>query len=510
MALGSTIGNVQALSEYRAMGSKLIGEAFNAELMYWQSNSNILTELVGAPGSKKPFTTTRDLAAGAKDRVNMTVAATLGMHPRMGSEQLVGYNELPRHGTWAVRVDQKRIAVGWSEFTQKMATTGQSFREVYAELVGTRMGQIEQEDALMRLRKDATQGITIRPNNKTSITNLRVSDNFDVDCFKRGTAKLNTLSATPAMIGKTKSGMPIHKFIGFGADAFMRGIKDETAYSTPANYSLGATGENGAVFNGDYLPVDGNLIKPWYVVDHDNPGPIGSSVLPKAILGDASATAGGSVAGVIASGTTTFDVYGGGVTQTVLGDQADLYKPFVHFLGYAYLHYQEEVIAADTAIYGFVVYDPDDGKWCYYDYTGSSNNGKKIVVRRRLHSSTSGVGYTTIKADGLGGSGATIYTYDSAVNKVDFGPGCLIIPVNNYLVPYGFGYIWGADAGGYAYGAFKNERIHDGGDFGDRLAFGIRSIYGTGVRLDTAGKPRGYVKIEAAVQHSGVDLPVLA
>ena len=185
MALGSTIGIAQALSEYRAMASgKGIGEAWSALLDVIKGNSNVLSVLVGPPGSKKPFTTVDDLKAGRKDRVNMNVAASLGMHPRMGSEQLVGYNETPRHGNWTIRVDQKRIAVGWSEFVRSMTNTGKSFKETYAELLGERFGQIEQEDALMRLRKDAIPGITLYPGSARSVNELRVSHNFDVDVAK--------------------------------------------------------------------------------------------------------------------------------------------------------------------------------------------------------------------------------------------------------------------------------------------------------------------------------------
>jgi len=110
----------------------------------------------------------------------------------------------------------------------------------------------------------------------------------------------------------------------------------------------------------------------------------------------------------------------------------------------------------------------------------------------------------------LNGSGTVTWTYDTAYNKETFGPGCIVIPVNQYLVPYGDVYGWGAEAGGYAYGAWKNQRITDGGDFGDRLAFGIKSIYGTGIRTDTRGAIRGYVRIRCAVQHEGINLPVLS
>jgi len=491
MALGSTIGLAQALSEYRAMASgKLIGEAFDDLLEVTMSNSNILDELQGGEDDGKPFVVKQDLTKGAKDRINYPVATTLGQAPRMGTDQLVGYEEPLYQGNWQVRIDNKRIAVGWNEIVAAMGTTGKSWRETYAELVGIRFAQIEQEDMLHRLLQRATPNITILPGSCRTVNDLRTANNLDVDTIKRGAARLRSLGTPGAKVGKTRSGRPIQKYIVFGADAAVRQVKDETAYLTPAVAQVTADGDAAAIFEGDYLPVDGHLLKPWDIVDHDNPGPIGSAILPKALLGDPITTA-----------TTTFTMYGGARTQASLGDQAGLYLPFIDFPGYLYKFFSEDAPGADGNTYYCVVYDPADGMWCVYSYTGSTGNtGASITIVNRLAGSATGAAVTTLAG----------WSWDGTVNKTAFPTGSIIIPVNSSLVPYAYSLMWGRSAGGKAYGSIKNKRITNVADYGAHVGFGLQSIYGVDVRLDTLGNPRGYIVMPCAVQHEGVNLPVIS
>ena len=66
------------------------------------------------------------------------------------------------------------------------------------------------------------------------------------------------------------------------------------------------------------------------------------------------------------------------------------------------------------------------------------------------------------------------------------------------------------DVGGKAYGTYQNRRIMNKTDYDNALGFGIQTIYGVDARLDTLGFPRGFVSIEAAVQHEGVTMPVIS
>lgn len=488
MALGGGVDLNQSLAVFRGQNGKLIGEAFDTILTVSASNSNILSELQGGEGSKMPFVIKQDLTKGAKDRINFSVVAGLGAQARMGTDQAVGYEELPKQNSWNVRVDNKRVVVGWSEIVAQVATTGKDWPEVYAEMTGTRMGQIEQEDMLMTLITSAVGRNKVRPNNKGSVDLLRSADVMDTDTIFRAAGLGKSFGMEPVKIGKSKGNRPINKYVFFGADAFMRSIKGDTLYQQSVQQG-DTRGDENTIFAGGYQDYDGHVIKDWNIVDHDNAGPIGSSILPKALLGDA-----------ITSATTTFTMYGGGVTQASLGDQAALYAPFQFFPGYKYKFYQEQVVADDANTYYFVVYDPADGFWCVYSYTGSTGNtGQSILIVNRLAASATGAAVTSLAG----------WTWDGTQNKITFPTGSFVFPVNASLVPYGRGFMWGADVGAKAYGKDRMRRITNVTDYGNAQGVGITSIYGTGVRLDTNLFPRGFVMIEAAVQHEGVNLPVI-
>ena len=489
MSLGGAITYTQALSQYRAMNSALIGQAFSDILEISKSNSNILDELQGGVGSKKPFIIKQDLAKGAKDTVNFPVATTLGQQPRMGTSQAVGYEEQLIQGSWSVRIDNKRVVVGWADIVAQVATTGKDWKEVYAELCGTRMGQIEQEDMLMSLKVNAQSRNWVYPNGEGSINALTSADLMDTPTITRAAGLLKSFGAEPAAVGMSRAKRKIQKYIVFGADAFLRPIKSETAYLQAVSQG-DIRGDDNAVFDGDYQTWDGHFIKNWDIVDHDNPGPIGSTVLPKAILGDP-----------IVEATTTFTVYGGGRTQASLGDTAALYAPFQFFPGYPYVFYQEQTPPVDDNTYYFVVYDPTDGRWNVYSYEGSvGNTGQGITIVNRLDSSATGASVTTLAG----------WEWDGTQNKTAFPTGSYIFPVNSQCVPFGYGFMWGADVGGKAYGTYKNRRIMNKTDYDNALGFGIQTIYGCAPRLDTLGFPRGFVVIGAAVQHEGVTMPVIS
>jgi len=320
MSTGGALTLAQALSDYRAMNSALIGQAYSDLLEVSKSNSNILTDLQGSVGSKKPFVIKQDLTKGAKDRVNFAVAAALGAQARMGTQQAVGYEETMIQGSWSVRIDNKRVVIGWSDIVAQVATTGKDWKEVYAEMVGNRMGQIEQEDMLMILKKRALGRNYVRPNNKGSNAALRSADLMDTPTISRAAGLLKSFGAEPAVLGMSRAKRPIQKYVLFGTDVFLRPIKTETAYLTSVQQG-DFRGDDNALFDGDYQFWDGHAIKHWDVVDHDNPGPVGSTILPKAILGDA-----------ITQATSTFTVYGGGRAQASIANPS-LYAPFQFFPG---------------------------------------------------------------------------------------------------------------------------------------------------------------------------------
>lgn len=513
MALGdSTIVAAQSRSAYLT-NNDLIGKAFDTQLTIAKANSNILAQLQGGEGDNKPFIIKNDLTKGAKDTISFNVGAPLGMAGRRGTQRLVGYEEQLLHNVWSVQIDHLRVAVGMNELNRVVATSGGTWMEVYPELCGELVGRTEQEDMLARFRQRSTTSNTIRPNSRASRDTIRYDDTLDTATLGKAVAMANTNGIEPAVLAQGKNGMPIENLV-----CLMPQLAAEGLWQDPTFFQALLHAEVDGPMNplwSNNLPLwRGTVMKQWNLKGHDSPGPIMSTIMPQAILGDATDTAGGTLQGatntIIAGTASTFDIYGGGRAQSSLGDQAALYKPFEYFLGCTKLLGESITTGSDSGTYYIMVLDPADGKWCAYSYVGTAiaSNGFYIRITARLHSSVTGVGYTTLKDDGFGGSGTTLWTYDASVNKVAFPAGSLIVQVNNRLVPICDSFLFGRNAGAKAYGMFKNKPISQKNDFEALSAVGVCSTYGCDMRKDANGLyHRNFLRIQSAYELPGYSLP---
>lgn len=487
MAAGdSVLVGAQTRSSYQGQSSKLVAEAWDALLDVTASNSNILGFLQGSPGSKKPFVIRTDLSKGRMETVNMNVGTTLGQAGRRGSQTAVNFEEQMLHGNWSVTIDTLRVIVGWNEINRIAANTGQSWAEVYAELCGMRVGQIEQEDMLMRLRQRSSSKNTLRPGRRTTLDTIHYDDTIDTQTLGRGISLLSS-RADQAVIGTDESLTDVLGYVALGADEGWEPIWNDSNFVGALQHAH-VDGEGNPFWTGKLPMWRGTALKRWYVKSHDNPGPIGSSIIPKAVLGDP-----------ITSATTAFTVYGGGRTQASLGNAATIYKPFEYFYGCDKLFGESISYGTDANTYYFVVIDPADGKWCMYSYVqaGVNNNGHSITISSRLHSSASGAAVTTMGS----------WTYDPTYNKVAFPTGSLIYQVNSRVVPVNDIYLLASEVGGKCYGQVKNKRIEQEDDYGALQGRGVWSIYGSDLRKDTLGDYRGFVRIQAAYEIPGYSLP---
>lgn len=499
MAAGDTVlPLVQTRAQYTTPSSKLIAEAFDAMLEVGASNSNILGQLQGAAGEGKPFVIKNDLTKGRMETVNFNVGAVLGHAGRRGTETLVNYEEALNHNTWSVTLDTLRVAVAWNDIVRISASTGASWKETYPELLGDLVGRIEQEDMLVRFRMRASARNTVRPGSRTTLDTLRYDDTLDTQTLGKAISLAVTNGIEPASIGKSTGGMDFSKLIALGASQAFESLWQDSQFTSALQHAH-VDGTSNPYWTGDLPTWRGTVLKAWEIKAMDTPGSIMSSIMPQAVLGDA-----------ITSATTAFTLYGGGITQATLSTQNTLYKPFELFYGADKRFGQTLSVGSDSATYYFVVLDPADGKWNLYSYvgTGINSNGFTITVAARLHSSTTGVAYTTIKDDGFGGSGTTLWTYDATYNKVTFPTGSLIVQVNNRIVPVTDTYIFGKNAGGKAYGNVKNRPIKEMGDYGALNGMGVQTMYGCDLKKDTQGLyHRGFVRIQSAYELAGFALP---
>lgn len=471
-------------------------EAFDTLLEVTKSNSNVLSVLQGPKGSKMPVHVDTRAEKGQLATVNFNVATSLGQDGRRGGQVGLGFEEGLIHGAWSVTLDLLRVFVSWAEIQRVLnSSSGSVWEEVYAQLCGERIGQIEQEDTFMRFRQRSGPTNTIRPGSATSLNTLQYDDLFDTQVIERAIQTLRTNGAKPVMIAKDKaSGMPISSFCGLGPSEAVRSVWQDSLF-TDAVTNAEVRGTQNPMWT-DNIPIwKGSIVKPWDIVNHDNPGPIGSSVMPQAKLGDP-----------ITDATTALTVYGGGRTQAALGaDQAALYAPFCYFYGANYRFGELLTFGADAGPYHFIVIDPADGLWCLYEYAGSTGIntssagavGNSITCTKRLAAATSGTAFETI-----GG-----WTFDPTFNKVAFPTGSLIVQVNSNVVPVADTWFTGAGVAGKCYGKYKNDRVSQSDDYTERRGLGIRSIYGVDVARDTQDVVRGIVRVQTAYELPGYSLP---
>ena len=60
-----------------------------------------------------------------------------------------------------------------------------------------------------------------------------------------------------------------------------------------------------------------------------------------------------------------------------------------------------------------------------------------------------------------------------------------------------------------AYGKVKMKKIRHMDDFEEDKSVGMKTIYGQNVATDPFGVPRNYLKVEVAIEHAGIRLPVV-
>ena len=485
MALGdATIVNAQSRTQYVGSNTNLIGQAFDAVLDVQMGNSNILSQLQGPEGSDKPFIVKTDLEKGAMDTVNFASAANLGAAGRRGTQRAVNFEEPLFHGSWSVKIDNLRVVVAWNELLRWAATTGQSWQSVYPTLVGERVGQIEQEDMLARLRQRSSTANTVRPGSASTLDTLRYTDTVDTYTLGLAYGMLQRNGAKPANVGTMTGGMPLNSYVALGTDLALEPLWQDPTF-TNALQNAGLRGPTNPIWTNDIPMWRGLSVMRWNVVAHDNPGPIGSIVQPEALTGVA-----------VTSGTGALTLTGGGTDTSALGDVAALYKPFEYFYGCNKLLGESISTGSDSNVYYFVIIDPADGKWCMYSYTGSSaftNNGQSITTTNRLAASASSTAVTT-----LGN-----VSWDGTVNKEGTFPiGSTVVQVNANGVPVCDSYLFGSNVGGKCYGTVKNQRIQNVDDYGALQGKGIWSIYGQDVAADSrGGQYRRFVRLQSAYVH---------
>ena len=467
------------LEAYRASAASNVGQLFSNYIDLAVEEEDLFATLEGPEGSDRPIWVKTDLAAGGADKVYFNAIASLGGDGVHGDEVLEGNEEALAIGSYSCQVDFVRHAVGLTKKDIEFLAAGRSIEAAAAPLVAKWLGRKRQRDMLMKYITSAVGLNTLRPNNKAGRDSLVATDTLSTSLIAQANAVSTSIGASPIDIMQDGFAK-VYEMLFLATEDALTPMANSSSWLQAQQYA-GTRGDDNILFRGGFTRWNGNTILHHKVVDADTPGPIGSPMLPKALLGNA-----------LEAGTNAVDVTGGGRTSP-----GTVNKYFECFSGAPYRYLESDAsVGTDNGTYYFVIVNvsgPDKGKWGFYSYVGGANDGNKIAVTGRLGHAASGVRVTT-----LGG-----VNWDAAKNTEAHPTGSVVLQANANGVPIGYSLCMGKGSGLRAYGSIRHELVQNTSDYGHRMGWAYQSIYGQQVRRDSGltgiNQPRGYVLIEHAV-----------
>ena len=415
---------------------------------------------------------------------------------------------------YPVVVDQISHGTEYTRRTEYLTGLEDEIRRSVPNMLGNWMGQKKTTQMLMQLRYMGTSGSNtiVYMNAKANRDALRGSDTLTMDNIITFSQTMKTAGAMPSVVKGDRKGMVL---VALGES--LRPLKASDAYRKSLQEG-DLRGSDNKIFAGGYPLVDGNVICDWDPIDGPWCGPIGSSLNPKAKLGQAIVAANGA--------STSLTIYGGGTAAFAAVTTAMFFE---NFSNYAYTFNPSLILsqpisvvaisggtqALDTTVRYIVIYNivastlgTDAGKWGFYSYV--VNGGNTLTTRAIANSITNGLGVGSRLAASASGYDNTTLGYvvwNSAVNTDTHPLGSLIVEANAYGQPFARSIIMAAGASMRAYGMVDNHRSEWALQGGRYLQVYIDSFFGQSPRQRADGLTVGYKVIEHAISYAGFNLP---
>ena len=497
--------NVSTVANLVALDPKAQEELWVKRVMMGADQDNIFSDnMIGAPGSGKPFIRYDDLTKVDGNTINVPTMAPLGGPGTQGEGDRIGNEEKLRIGSFPVKVGRQWYGVGITDVAKEETVIGSQFDNMTNSLLRKRLGKKKSEDMMMTLKASATASNIVRPNFKAARESLRTADTVGTQTITRAGLALSGLGGVPIKVAKSETGADIEQFLYFGSQYSLSTLRSETAYLQALQYA-GARGTTNPLFRGDFTSWDGHGIYRWYLRDHEAYGPVGSTLLPRAFLGQA-----------IAANDTAPVIYGGGdaVGATIL--PAPNY--FEYFSNALYTFTNGNTVAADVATVRYLAIQnltgANAGKVGFYSY--QVNSGNTIQVLNRLRAAPAGASLTTVGNVTWNVGPWTAAASNGFAGLTDSHPvGSLIIETNSYGVPFCGSFMLGEMAGICGHGSLRGRnamaaRTEEHRNHGMDHGIGIETVYGTAATKRVDGKTPNYVYVESAYAVDGFPNVVVA
>jgi N4-gp56 family major capsid protein len=499
VAASYTKVNVSTSANLVALDPKAQEELWVKRVLMGADQENVFADnMIGGPGSGKPFIRYDDLTKVDGNTINVPTLAPLGGPGTQGEGDRIGNEEKLRISSFPVKIGRQWFGVGITDVAMEETVIGSQFDNVVNMLLRKRLGRKKSEDMIQTLKQAASSSNTMRPNFKSTREQLRTADVVSTTTITKAGLQLSGLGGVPVKLGKSKVGADVERFLFFGNQYALSSLGSETAYLQALQYA-GERGDNNPLFKGDFVDWNGHGIYRWYLRDHEAYGPVGSVLLPRAFLGAAIVTAGIS---------TT--IYGGGdaTGSTIL--PAPGY--FEAFSNAPWTYTNGNSVAADTTTDRYLLImnlsGSNAGKVGFYNYR--VNTGNTITIRTQLGAAITGNANTTV--------GNVVYNTGvwpaagsgSFAGTTDVHPvGSLIVETNSYGVPFGGSLMLAEMAGICGHGSLKGRnamgaRTEEHRNHGMDHGIGIETVFGSAATKRTDGKTPNYVYVEHAIPLDGL------
>lgn len=486
--------------------ANLVSLDSNAQEIVWvkrvlmgSDSENVFSDnMMGPPGSGKAFIVNNDLKKVDGDTIIVPTVAPLGGPGSQGEGDRTGNEEKIRISSFPVKIGRQWYGVGITDVAKEQTVIGSKWDGLVNVLLRKRLGKKKSEDMMKVLIASASASNTVRPNFKSTREGLRTADTIGTTTITKSGLVLSGLGGKAVKLRKSRTGADIESFLFFGNQYALATLRSESAYLT-AITQAGVRGDDNPLFKGDFTMWDGHGIYRWMIRDHEAYGAVGSSILPRAFLGEA-----------IVADDNAPTIKGGGDGTGANLVPAPLYFEF--FSNALYTFTNGNTVAADTTTVRYVAIQnltgSDAGKIGFYSY--KVNDGNKLTVFKRLRSAATGASLTTVgnviwnTAPWLTAGNGTNFAGLTDAHPV----GSLIVETNSYGVPFCGSFMLGEMAGIAGHGSLNGRNAMGARTQEDRNhnmdhGIGIETVYGCAATKRTDQKTPNYVYVESAYSIDG-------
>lgn len=459
-----------ALSDYTSLSPLIVAQLWDKALQDGVGQKEFLSKFQGAESSMMPIIEKQDLNKGGADTINFTVGSKLVGDGVQGASTLIGNEEKLKLYTYQCPIDWRRHAVATDRRLDSF--TAAQRKMALTEMVAEWCAYKKQIDALLMYRRYGAHSTSGIANNLfysgggSTDADLTADNQLDTALFHDARQKLTTLGAKPVAMDAEGQ---YRRFIMWATTDALAGLQNDSAWinaQQQARPREGGADKQNFLFTGSFAGKEYNGIVPFEVpvADHDNPesGAIGSPLQPRALLRTA------------LSDSTTTTINGGGSSGA---GTSILY--FRDFPGYDYLFTAGQTADTTSNNYSGTHYikiknvagSTDAGKFEICSYTGSNNNGNRILVTRNV-------------------SGTTSTNHDA---------NSIIVPCNANGVEIGYVVFTGAWSMLRAYGVTRERITSDTQDYQFVNGVGVEAVYGQALAQRRDGKYPNFVIAKVAL-----------